>query len=114
MTTTITTVWADHIPRGGKPHEIRHTRQIDSHVTLCGLGTNLTRNYSKHPSIDHRCQHCADVLGWINVARAWDAAQDAWQWPDQHAQFVQAQRAEFDIDERRIDSANFPSTVEGM
>jgi len=104
MTTTITTIWSDL--RGD---EVRHTRIIDSHVALCGLAVEHTRNYMKHASTGHdvRCETCALAVARIN-------AENAWRWPDQHAQFVQAQRAEFDIDERRIDSANFPADKEGF
>ena len=86
MTTNrITTVWQDG--RGPRV-EVRHTRFIESHTTLCGLGTEHTRNYSKWPSTgaDKRCDRCQHQLDLLNA-----------QWA--------AERAE----DRRIDSANFPS-----
>ena len=83
MTTTITTVWADHTE-----NEVRHTRFIDSHVTLCGLGTNLTRNFSKHVREDHRCARCQSELDMLNAAGVFDPEPS---------------------EERRIDSLTFPT-----
>jgi len=93
---TITTVWADHLGT-----ETRHTRRVESHVTLCGLGTNLTRNFSKHPREDHRCQRCQAEVEHINAVEATRRrAEAAWQWPE-HAGAGP-----------RIDSLNFPSALE--
>jgi hypothetical protein len=84
MSTTITTVWADHLGT-----EIRHTRRVESAVTLCGLGTNLTRNFVRRVSVpDQRCQRCQVELDAINARR-------------------------FEDTEPRIDSATFPSNEEG-
>ena len=60
--TTTTTVWADHGAR-----EVRHARLIDSHVTLCGLGVNLTRNFQRRPVADAQCRRCGLELNRIHA-----------------------------------------------
>ena len=88
---TITTVWSDL--RG---EEVRHTRRIDSHVTLCGLGTEHTRNFVRGSQrADVRCNECAVAVARIN-------AEAAWTWPAGVGAGP------------RIDSANFPSNKEGL
>ena len=62
--TTTTTVWADHGDR-----EVRHARLIDSHVTLCGLGTNNTRNFQRRRG-DTQCRRCGLELNRIHAGRA--------------------------------------------
>ena len=53
---TITTVWSDATAR---TVEVRHTRRIEAAVTLCGLGTEHTRNFVKgNQRLDERCGTC--------------------------------------------------------
>ena len=66
-----TTVWSD--VRGS---EVRHTRLVTSHVTLCGLGTEHTRNFVRNSTFaDVRCVPCQHELTKLNEQRFFDPAE---------------------------------------